>query len=214
MKGSNEPVSRREYEQVRAELDALRAAFYSFKGALTTPDMYIQYERIPQFVGAGISHAAGTEEVNVMPERWEFIQPLPPSAGTETIEIDQGDDVTVIDTDETGKLIAIAILVTKYTVSAGAANVWLDITVDGGTTQSLQLVFNGSVFATQLIPFVTRQNAATTSEAGGSKYDAMQFPFNFEYESNLTVALRSEVTSAFTGEWDIACIVWRARKTA
>lgn len=187
---------------IRASLLQLRQSF--------TPSGYLDPQRLPQLTG-DVTHFAGTEPVLVPLDRFEWISPTN-GAGTQVCAIDQGQDVDIIDVTETGHVTGIGVVCSKSTGSAGAADVWLDITIDGGTTQSFQIAFAARIWGTAMQPYVS---VGATPQSGDVAGHAMFIPMGLTYRSRLVVAWRSVVTTTFSAdEWDLAATVLRGRLVA
>lgn len=171
-----------------------------------TPSGYLDIRYQPQLTG-DVVHLAGTEPVLVA-DRFEWISPVN-GTGTEVIQVDQGEDETIIDVAETGHITGIGVVCSKSTGSSGAADVWLDITIDGGTTQPFQIAFADRVWGTAMQPYVS---VGATPQSGDVLGHAMFIPINLTYRSRLVVAWRSAVTSSFgADEWDLAASVLRGK---
>jgi hypothetical protein len=218
--GSNEAVSRREFEQLRSDHEDLEAQLARFKGALTTPDMYIRYERIPQFVG-GVTHLAGSEEI-LSGDRWEYIAPeFPiPGVGANLIIAKTVNTATVLDVTEEGKLLSVGLLAAfaegAYTTTP---NIVLDlvVTIDGGTEQRLPVCPSTAAFTPDLLPWHTysggRDTVVTGPAFGGKTGDALSLDLNFEYKTSLKIELDCTTSSNWTGAetYMVSCYVHRAR---
>lgn len=204
-----------EAKVLTADVAALREEFYRFKAELLTPDQYIRYERLPQLVGTGIDHVAGSEEVNALPDRWEYIHPTGVDGegsntwGTTALFDSAAAPLTknVIDVEETGKLIGIGVYIVANTTRSAAtetvqSQLWLQ--VDGGTVQEIDLhTLGGGVTSNvgfdlpTLGPFRVYGDPSDVNW-GDHDGDAIYIPFNFEYETSLKVDLRIESAA----DWD------------
>lgn len=182
------------------EIEELRQEFAEFKAMLLTADQYLRYERLPQLVGGNVTHFAGSEEVAVVGDRWEYKDPQfgTPGSGYDAIDIVAGAaSVTVLNTTETGKLMSIG-------VSCGGsdASTWsgfesvdadLRITIDGGTPTNLPLA-GGSPparWSASAIPWNTSGDPARGAPErwGVREGDAFSIDLNFEYKTSLKIEL-------------------------
>ena len=193
-----------ELEQLRADVDGLKAQLAAFRGQHFTPDGYLRYESIPQFVG-GVTHLAGSEEI-LAGDRWEVQAPthytlLAVDAGNQSVEI--------LNQTETGLLISIGVVTTLHTISAGSADVFLDITIDGGTTRRFQLCFADDKWGRVWDAHVTKRGTTGTGQSGDTQGDSLLIQFGVAYETSLLIEAVVENTSAFTGDWDLAFTVIR-----
>ena len=130
------------------EVEQLRADLNDLKVLLLTSDQYIRYERLPQLVGEVI-HEAGSEEIQLVRDRWTYTDPQLGTAGNgyNTISPPAGAaSVTVLNVTETGKLMAIGMLCSSSDSSGWTGTETVDadlrITIDGGTAVNMPLVIS------------------------------------------------------------------------
>jgi hypothetical protein len=186
-------------EKVLPGLEWLRQRFSPTSG-------YLRTEAIPQLTG-DVTHSAGTEPVDVPVtelDRFELMEPVEAvvavDAGTQTVE--------VINVNETGTLIGIGIVVSKYTASGGTSDVFIRTNLDGGGNKEMQIVFADRKWGKARQAFVTVGDVPQSGDVDGH---AMYIPANLPYGSNLTVSGRVASLTSYTGEYDLAITVHRGR---
>lgn len=187
-----------------------KSEMQEFRGFLLNQSNYIRFERLPELYDSdgNLISSGGTPEITVA-ERFEWISPVN-GTGTQVCAVDTGQDIDIIDVTETGHLTAIGVVCSKSTGSSGAADVWLDITIDNGTTQPFQLAFAARAWGTALQPFVAVGDVPDSGDVVGH---ALLIPVGLDYGTRLQVAWRSTVTTSFgADEWDLAATVLRGKK--
>jgi len=205
------------------EIEELRQEFAEFKAMLLTADQYLRYERLPQLVGGNVTHFAGSEEVAVVGDRWEYMDPGLTAAsqgnGYTSFDIATLSPPTaqdVVDATEEGKIMALGV-VCDYSNYAGwgggeAIVADLRITIDGGTPTLLPLSTSGQA-EWHKWTWAWRTNGTTTTGDWGNKPgDAFAIPLNFEYKTSIKIEVLVTSASNFLGDtlgW--SCYVHRAR---
>lgn len=178
---------------------------------LLTSDDYLRTERLPpQYSSDGSLVQQGGSEVIQLPaaERFEFVNPVN-GIGIGTIDVTAGADSTLINVTETGLLIGIGVVISGAGASGGAANVYLNVTIDGGTTQAFQLVFSDIKWGKTIQPLV---QVGATPQSGNVDGHSLYMPMGLVYGVSLEVELESSVVSSITGgAYAMTGIVYRGR---
>lgn len=158
--------------------------------------------------------AVGVEVTTVAGDRFEFVEPSAgDGSGTITITGTGSFSATIVDTAEPGRFIGFGVLTNAYTAAgASAADVFLDVTIDGGTTQNLQIAFNDRVFGRVMDVFAARDTTGSGAQLGGAVGDALWFPMNLTFDATLEITLRAVVNTSFgANSWGITAVAHRAR---
>lgn len=175
-------------------------------GDLLTSDNYLRTERLPpQFDQNGnLIQEGGTEVIEVPdPERFQLL-----SAVSSVIQVDAGEDATVVNANETGELIGISVTVTKYTASGGTADAFLRTNLDGAGNQDFQFVFADKQWGKIIQGLV---NVGTAPQSGNVDGHSFYYPIGLKYGSSIVVSINSSVLTSFTGEYDLVAVVYRGR---
>jgi hypothetical protein len=196
------------------EQSALRRQEHTdFRSFLLNQSGYIRFERLPELYDSNgnLISSGGTPEIElpeVPPvERFEWISPVN-GTGTNVIAVDLGEDATIIDVAETGVIVGVGVVVSKYTATGGTADVFIDTTIDGGDTQPFQIVFGDIQWGKAMQIYV---QVGATPQSGNVDGHSMFIPMGLSYGSHLTVAARSTELTTITGEYDLAFSVIRGK---
>jgi len=98
-----------------------------------------------------------------------------------------------------GRLISVGVAV--FTPAGGGetgqSDVWIDITTDGGSTKSIQIMDNDIRFHNSVMPWMAVKNDGAAP--GLTAEDALMFPLNITFNSSMVVSLRKTRTTAWVG---------------
>jgi len=173
---------------------------------LLTSDNYLRTERLPpQFDQDGNLIQQGGREVIDVPaaERFQLL-----SSVSSVIQVDAGEDATIVSESEAGVLIGIAVVVTKYTASAGTADVSLRTNLDGAGNQDFQFVFADRKWGKVIQALIKVGAAPQSGDVDGHSF---YYPVGLTYGTSIVVSINSGVLTTFTGEYDLAAIVYRGK---
>lgn len=168
-------------------------------------------DRTGTILSSSPSVAVNVEVSDVALDRFAWVNPTS-GDGYNVIPIHtftsgNGDTVEVVNHTGAGRFISFGVAMYDVGATSGACNLWVDITIDGGTTQSYQVIFASRVFGDTILPWATTGSAPH----GDFEGDAILVPVNVTYETSLVVEFRVAVTSNFGGgDFDAVCVVHRA----
>ena len=208
------------------EVEKLREEFEEFKASLLTADQYLRYERLPQLVGGNVTHFAGSEEVAVVGDRWEYVDPQYDGTagnGYRFLTVSGGaTSATVLDVTEEGKLLSIGMACSLSDLSNWIASTSIDadlrITIDGGTPTDLKFSDGGTAWDPWAWPWRSHGVIPGTGATswGVNAGDAFALPLNFEYKTSLKIELIvNSAVDLISGDYVIwSCYTHRARLTS
>lgn len=207
-------------DQLEAKVASLQAQLSDFQastlehfgqqalrwGDLLSSDNYIRTERLPpQYDQDGnLVQQGGTEVIEVAaPERFQLL-----TAVSSVIQVDAGEDATVVSASESGVLIGISVVVTKYTATGGTADALLRTNLDGAGNQDFQFVFADRKWGKIIQGLVLVGDVPQSGDVDGHSF---YYPIGLTYGSSIVVSINSSTLTSFTGEYDLTAIVYRGK---